>query len=62
MPDGLVAFTLLAMGITLVIVGAEAFFHLPHSFLWWIAIAGAPLLLLAQDHTLSRSDGVILIA
>jgi cation:H+ antiporter len=35
--------------------------RLSPSFLWWTSLAGAPLLLLAQDHTLSRSDGVILI-
>ena len=133
MPAGFVAIALLAVGITLVIVGAEAFFsgltstavrlgvssffftilvsgleveniaaglaanlagfpgaaagtflggttfialgvagigailapfqlHLPRPFLWWTALAGAPLLFLAQDRTLSRNDGVILIA
>ena len=132
MPAGLIAIALLAAGIALVIIGAEAFFdgllgaargvgissffltvllsgleieniaaglaanlagfpgaaagtflggttfialgvagvgailvpfrvRLPRSFLWWTALAGAPLLLLAQDRTLSRIDGVILI-
>ena len=35
--------------------------RLSRSFLWWTALAGAPLLLLARDRTLSRVDGVILI-
>jgi cation:H+ antiporter len=35
--------------------------RLSPSFLWWTALAGAPLLLLARDRTLSRVDGVILI-
>jgi cation:H+ antiporter len=36
--------------------------HLSRSFLWWTALAGAPLLLLTRDRALSRIDGVILIA
>ena len=36
--------------------------RLSPSFLWWTALAGAPLLLLARDRTLSRVDGLILIA
>ena len=36
--------------------------RLTTSFLWWTALAGAPLLLLTRDRTLSRVDGVILIA
>jgi cation:H+ antiporter len=35
--------------------------RLSRSFLWWTALAGAPLLLLARDRMLSRVDGVILI-
>ena len=35
--------------------------RLSRSFLWWTALAGAPLLLLSRDRTLSRVDGLILI-